>query len=72
MPKIRLNGESVATELIEEIETCAKKYNKHPHDFSARFQVLPDIRGKKYGHFLLAEVTYEKGDLTKTIKQSES
>lgn len=63
MPKIRVSEEAVSLELYGEIEKCVKRYKKHPHDFSAMFELVPDPRGKKYGHYFTAKVTYENGEL---------
>jgi len=68
LPKIRLSGEEVFQELADEINKMAKYYKKHPHDFSASFELVPDPRGKKYGHFTIARVTYEKGNLKEPSK----
>lgn len=53
-------------ELMEQIEKEAERYGKHPHDFSASFELIPDPQGKRYGHFLISQVTYRHGDLTAT------
>lgn len=63
MPRIRINGESVASELLEKIQEHADKYSKDEHSFSAKFELLPDPEGR--GHFLVSEVTYLRGDLIK-------
>jgi hypothetical protein len=63
IPKIRT--ESVFYELASEIEKVARKFNKNPQDFSAKIEILPDPRGKQFGHFGLSEVTYLKGNLNK-------
>lgn len=64
MLDIRLNGEDIQSELLTKINTEAKRHKKHPHDFSARVEMMPDPRGEDFGHYLVAEVTYLKGDLT--------
>lgn len=61
-PQIRISGLEITDELYEEIKKCANLYNKSPHDFSARIELIP-IPGEKEGHYLNAEVTYEKGEL---------
>lgn len=60
MPKIWLHGNPVYDELLEQIEKEAKRYKKDIGDFSASFELLSDGDG---GHFLLSQVTYEKGKL---------
>lgn len=57
-----LINNDIEGELYENIIREAKKYGKDAHDFSAKFELLPDPNG---GHYLVAEVTYLKGDLTK-------
>ncbi len=63
-PMIRTRDESVFYELMQAIQKIAKQYKKNLHDFSASFEVLPDPRGKKYGHFSTSTVVYRKGKLS--------
>lgn len=58
---IKLNNESVGQELLEEINKIAKKFKKPTTEFSAKYEILPNPENN--GHFLVAEVTYLKGDL---------
>lgn len=44
---------------MQQIEKMAKFYDIDPYECSASFELHPDPRGKEYGHYLLAKVTYD-------------
>ena len=53
-PKIRMVGEEIGLELLQAIEKEAKKLKKHPHNFSAKFEMRPIPKGKN--HYFISEV----------------
>lgn len=60
---IKINNKSIGQELLGEIEKVAQEFNKPVTDFSAKYEILPNHTND--GHFLVAEVTYLNGELTK-------
>lgn len=72
MPDIRLHGQEVSVELIKQIINCVDMFGGNEHDYSAKFELIPDPRGKEFGHFLVSEVTYLRGKLPKKITKNSN
>lgn len=56
---------TIASQLFNQIKRASEGYGKPASHFSAKVELLPEYHGD---HYLMAEVTYLRGDLSSKTK----